>query len=238
MKGRRAFTLIELLVVIATIGILAALLLPALARSKESGRRVACANNLRQLGLSLLMYSDDHDGLFPPCALIDSWPTLLQPNYQNFDVLLCPTEGLAAAAIQPGQADSAPRSYIMNAFSDHFAASLSAKDLKSFYKGTYPGSFPEILVRHPSDTILFGEKKSGRDEFYVVLTSPLLRETELTEQRRHAQASSDPESGGSNHAYADGSVRYARFGRSLCPVNEWAVTEAGRTNLALCIYRK
>jgi prepilin-type N-terminal cleavage/methylation domain-containing protein len=56
---RRGFTLIELLVVIAIIAILAAMLLPVLGRAKESGKRISCLNNLRQLSLSSQMYVGD-----------------------------------------------------------------------------------------------------------------------------------------------------------------------------------
>jgi|ERR1017187_47162 prepilin-type N-terminal cleavage/methylation domain-containing protein/prepilin-type processing-associated H-X9-DG protein len=79
---RQAFTLIELLVVIAIIGILAAMLLPALNKAREKGRMAVCISNLRQISVGIHLYTDDNDGYMPtasygPSATEGPWPKLL-----------------------------------------------------------------------------------------------------------------------------------------------------------------
>ena len=125
MKAPRGFTLIELLVVIAIIAILAALLLPALSKSKEKAKSIACVNSLRQMGLATKIYADDHEGRF--CFTFQvrgdnvfrkAWFNFLQPYQQTTNLLLCPSKSKKfkeLLALYPSEAaDKAVSNYSMN----------------------------------------------------------------------------------------------------------------------------
>ncbi|MES2459656.1 MAG: prepilin-type N-terminal cleavage/methylation domain-containing protein [Armatimonadota bacterium] len=97
LKNRHTgFTLIELLVVIAIIAILAAILFPVFAQARAKARQAACLSNGKQLGLGIIQYTQDYDGVLPPAQLgatgaVISWPTMVYPYIKNGDVFVCPS---------------------------------------------------------------------------------------------------------------------------------------------------
>ncbi|MEO6909135.1 MAG: DUF1559 domain-containing protein, partial [Abditibacteriaceae bacterium] len=101
---KKGFTLIELLVVIAIIAILAAILFPVFARARENARRASCQSNLKQIGLSLMMYSQDYDDLFLNAGNDGAqqiWPDMIQSYVKSDQIFNCPSMGSVEMGFKP-----------------------------------------------------------------------------------------------------------------------------------------
>jgi len=132
----QGFTLIELLVVIAIIAILSAILFPVFARARENARRASCLSNLKQIGLGMMMYSQDYDERLPhyarcgpktletgvegassascPGGAIHYWYNVLHPYIKNTQVFNCPSA--QAPTVEYYGQGSAARSYGYNRY--------------------------------------------------------------------------------------------------------------------------
>ncbi len=233
------FTLIELLVVIAIISILAGMLLPSLGRAKEAAKRIACVNQVRQLGISATMYAGDNRGEFPDRSVTNRWCDRLLPFYKSVKLLTCPSDlgpdnkNRPATAISDTNhvGDSAPRTYIINGWNDQFAAEMGdAFNMSSIVGHTVK----DTTIQQPSETILFGEKLYLNGHFYMdFLEGKLGNDVEVLNHSVHnttTRGATGGKGGGSDYAFTDGSARFLKHGKSLAPINLWAINERWRTN--------
>ena len=121
MTRRIGFTLVELLVVIAIVGVLVALLIPAVQSAHESARRMKCNSNLHQLGIGIQQYAQASGGHFPwtyHAGATNSWIVTVAPFLENVDeIRLCPDDPLGEARVIATTAGTVKgSSYVINEF--------------------------------------------------------------------------------------------------------------------------
>jgi len=149
-ERKGAFTLIELLVVIAIIAILAAMLLPALARAKENGKKMHCMSNLHQMGLSLLLYADDSGGIIPR-GNEPLWYQVLAPNlgvrdtnsFRKVRIYTCPSYPDKRQLI----------CYVVNSWQFYGPTDMVGFELNGLSKIS--------RIKKPVDTVYFAENEYG-----------------------------------------------------------------------------
>jgi prepilin-type N-terminal cleavage/methylation domain-containing protein/prepilin-type processing-associated H-X9-DG protein len=218
---RGAFTLVELMVVISIIAILASMLMPALARAKAKANQIKCLNHMRQLGLALSMYADDHGGEYPPRRIpTNAWPHKLKPYYMDWRIITCPSDRFGIVGLFANDANP-KNSFLINGFNDFFAKTLSERDYQLFRRWQWPHGMRESDIRTTSETILFGEKRTGSPHIHMDLDQGQRgNDLEEIDHQRHGR--------GSNFVFADNSVRFLPKNQELYPENLWAIQDEFR----------
>jgi prepilin-type N-terminal cleavage/methylation domain-containing protein/prepilin-type processing-associated H-X9-DG protein len=210
---KTGFTLIELLVVIAIIAILAAILFPVFARARENARRASCQSNLKQIGLSWMMYTQDYDSRLPVyegathTGNSGTVMPLLAPYVKNGQIFYCPS-GRGGSVSPYGDALSSPYA----AYGTHYGMPWYYRPVRAALINLAGGGSPLMIdeVKEPSLLCIVAETYWpytvgwGYGQFqanYLIGNYTAL----------------DAHFDGSNYAYLDGHVKWLKRETVLVP---------------------
>jgi len=250
MLRRKAFTLIELLVVIAIIAILAAILFPVFAQARESARMTSCLSNMKQIGLGLMMYSQDYDEAYPNIyqgwgpvsgAYQEGWmwKNAIFPYTKNKGILKCPSNPLSdpdsKGTMPPGDSNNwhgnamgyametdklMPQSYAMNAGATTWCA---VDDHGTDWAPKKPLKMASI--NKPANLIAIGETTWRQGDF-----GPDWWNNNTDQCNGHALYAHRGLNGPSNFVYYDGHAKNKKYVQTMWPLVNSEIVNNPPTN--------
>lgn len=241
-RRNQGFTLIELLVVIAIISILAAILFPVFARARENARKAACMSNLKQIGLGVMMYTQDYDETFPAAEMMNNptamWYQVIDPYVKSKQVFVCPTAGKTSFS----------GSYGWNLMGTGIGASTfngfgyRSDDTNNINNWRTPsgGALKLAAIDEPSTTIVITDPASNGYANNGLFANgganigfmPVLHGGQVGPFSGGTVAVAA--GGGGNYLFADGHVKFLNASQSFCS-NKWNVNKTrGLTPTSHC----
>jgi prepilin-type N-terminal cleavage/methylation domain-containing protein/prepilin-type processing-associated H-X9-DG protein len=178
VRMRQGFTLIELLVVIAIIAILAAILFPVFAQAREKARSISCLSNMKQIGLGIMMYTQDYDETYPvfftnaprvPSPIDPTgplprwmWQISLYPYLKNWDIYFCPSA-------KPKSANLFDRAYLLSYGYNYGYLSKLNPTGDPATGGQYFSGVSVATVNRPASIVMIADNGAG-DAFTAAST--------------------------------------------------------------------
>ncbi len=176
IKGN-GFTLIELMIMVVIVSVLAGFLVPALQKSRSAGQRAVCANNLRQVGMAIHMYIEEHNDIFPNFGNISGpivpWYVTINNYLKSSDIYYCPEQKNVKYNWIPNQSSSWNLSFAYNmAISDKSLKDIKKKSETIFLSdstrhATMFATYPNLSLSNNPAYVSIGRHGGGDNCYFV-----------------------------------------------------------------------